>query len=92
MLGCGEVLRHYPGVGKHSLRCGKAGAGLGVSEPVRRTGPWMFSVSWEELRTEWKPGDWVYSRAWRSVGGMGQWGRGAPASPTGRVQQVWWQL
>jgi hypothetical protein len=38
VLDCKEVL--LQGVGKHSLRCGKAGADLGVLRPVMRPVPW----------------------------------------------------
>lgn len=34
------------GVAKHGLRCGKAGAGLGVPEPATRPGSRVFSDSW----------------------------------------------
>lgn len=37
---CWAVGMHYSGVGKHSLRFGKAGNGLGVPEPEIRLGRW----------------------------------------------------
>lgn len=87
-MGHREALGHCYWVGKCSLRCWSAGAGLGVPEPARRptpSGPQALGhpgAARSHRRAESGVGAHRLDLAW----GHGAWGKGrAPAGPLGRV-------
>ena len=84
-MGCREAPGTTQGMGKHSLRHGKAGTGSGVSGPAMRLGPWGSHALGHLGTTE--------SRG-RSENGFWACGLGTACSPEwweggGRGRKLW---
>lgn len=103
VLGCREAPRHNSGggVGKHSLRYGKTGAGLGIPGTSKRTELWgsqtfgHSSVIWSCRRAENAVGvPWAASSPWK--GGKGlclvPWRKVLDLMTVGLMEVVSWSI
>lgn len=101
-MGCREAPGTTQGMGKHSLRHGKAGTGSGVSGPAMRLGPWgshaLGHLGTTESRGRSENGFWACglgtacSPEWWEGGGERKETLACPSreSPWLDRHQAWW--